>query len=281
MTETVTIADPPAELRTEVENAVAVAGSYARITCIEQRQALGADLQANKRLQNEVEEERLKIAKPLTEASRAVNALFKRMSTPLEQSETMMKRAALAWDDEQDRIKARAVREAARKADEEKARLAAEAEKQRAAGNVETAHAIEAAAQMVAPVPVVVEESKVAGEAHADVWRAEIVNLDELLLELSPATNTRALLNADERMQCCDFFAKLFAPRARSLKNALSILASARSASASSNRVPLDPKGPAMKFDHKSSLDRQDRQRAVHRGDRGRHRTALPSARST
>ena len=220
MTETVTIADPPAELRTEVENAVAVAGSYARITCTEQRQALGADLQANKRLQNEVEEERLKIAKPLTEASRAVNALFKRMSTPLEQSETMMKRAALAWDDEQDRIKARAVREAARKADEEKARLAAEAEKQRAAGNVETAHAIEAAAQMVAPVPVVVEESKVAGEAHAEVWRAEVYNLAALL---GPEFCLTVNLNGDEIRECEAFFSKLFAPRARALKNALSI----------------------------------------------------------
>lgn len=223
MAETLLIADPPEALTEQVNTAVAVAASYKTITCTEQRQALGADLQANKRLQNEVEGERLKIAKPLTEASRAVNALFKRMSTPLEQAETMMKRAALIWDDEVDRQKARAVREAARKADEERQRLTAEAEKARKAGQAETAHAIEAAAQMVAPVPVVVEESKVAGEAHADVWRAEIVNLDELLLELSPATNTRALLNADERMQCCDFFAKLFAPRARSLKNALSI----------------------------------------------------------
>lgn len=221
MSESIVVADPPAELRESVENAVAVAATYGQITCAEQRAAVGNDLKVNKRLQAAVEEERLKIAKPLTEASRAVNALFKKMSTPLEAAELAMKRAAIRWDEEIDRQKMRAYREAARKADEEKARLANEAAAQRTAGNIETAHAIEQAAQFVAPVPVAVPEAiKVDGESTREVWRAVVFDS----LALCRAIGDRQVgLSVAETIEIEEFFAKLFGPRARALHDALSI----------------------------------------------------------
>ena len=224
MTETVTIADPPEELREQVTNAVACAASYSAITMPEQRRAIGADLSANKALQNRVEQERLLIAKPLTEASRAVNALFKRMSEPLEAAERLMKRAALAWDAEEDRKKAAAYREAARVADAERMRLEEIARQAKADGNVETAAAISAAAQMVAPVPVASEQVKIEGEAHAEIWRAEVINLGILFAVLAGDAGPHHVpLSDDEEDQCIAFFAKLFGPRARALKGALSI----------------------------------------------------------
>src|ERR1700675_2256379 len=104
--ETINIADPPEALREQVDTAIAVALTYATITGPEHRRSVGEDLRANKRLQNEIEAERVKISGPLNQAFKAVNALFKRMSDPLEAAELAMKRAALAYDTEEDRKKA-------------------------------------------------------------------------------------------------------------------------------------------------------------------------------
>lgn len=222
MSETIVVESPPDALREEVENAVAVASTYGAITCVEQRQAVGNDLRANKALQNRVEAERLKIATPLTLASRALNTLFKRFSEPLEAAERGMKRAALAWDQEEDRRKMREYREAARKADEEKARLAAAAAEQKAAGNAEVAHALTEAAALVTAAPVVVEQAKVEGEAHQTIWRAECYAplLTMLALVSDPP---RVQLSQDEEAALAEFLSKLFGPRARSLRDAMQI----------------------------------------------------------
>lgn len=178
---TITVASPPEELEQRVTAAVALGNSYAAVASPEAREVLGLDLQANKALQNTVEGERVKITKPINEGLRAVNALFKKMSMPLEEAERKMKQAAITWDQEQARIQREAEAAAARKADEEKRRLAQLAEAERVKGNAETAHAITEAAQMVAPVPVLAPARvKVAGESTAELWHAQVDDLREL-----------------------------------------------------------------------------------------------------
>jgi hypothetical protein len=221
MSETINVGDPSPELVETVATLVAVAGSYAGgLTCVEQRTAIGNDLRDNKRLQKLVEDERVKITGPINVGLRAVNALFKRMSEPLETAERTMKRVALAWDTEQDRIKARAVREAARIADEERAKLREAANIAGAEGKHEVAHALAEAAQMIAPVPVAVEQAKVEGEAHQIIWRAECFD-DKLVCR---AIGDGSLgLTEDEQAECRHFFAQLFRKRAAALHDALNI----------------------------------------------------------
>lgn len=177
----ITVGAPPEELTKRVTAAVALANSYSAVTCAEAREALGLDLQGNKSLQATVEGERVKITKPINEGLRAVNALFKRMMAPLEDAEIKMKRAALAWDNEQRRIQQEAAADAARKADEEKRRLALLAQAEEAVGNVEAAHVIRDAVAMVAPIPVSMPTpARVSGESTANLWHAEVDDLREL-----------------------------------------------------------------------------------------------------
>lgn len=179
MSETITIGAPAPELLGRAEDALAIAKSYT-IDCVEMRTAAAEDLQNVKRIAKEIDEQRKTITGPLDLAKKRVMDLFRRPAEFLEQAEATLKRACLTWDQEQDRIHRQAQAEAARAADAERKRLADEAAKQQAAGNTETAHAIAAAAQMVAPVPVVLERPKIAGESTREVWRAEVTDLIEL-----------------------------------------------------------------------------------------------------
>jgi hypothetical protein len=88
----------------------------------------GEDLRQIKTLQKDVEAQRTGIVKPLNDAVKAVNALFKAPTEYLEQAETTLKRALLGWTSEQERLAAIARAQAEAEAEAERARLAAEAE---------------------------------------------------------------------------------------------------------------------------------------------------------
>ncbi|TFZ03097.1 hypothetical protein EZ313_17955 [Ramlibacter henchirensis] len=86
----------------------------------------GEDLQAVKALQHEVEAQRVAITRPLNEALRAVNALFRAPKQFLEEAEAMLKRAMLAYTAaERERLEAERS-EAQQRQCEEQARLAGE-----------------------------------------------------------------------------------------------------------------------------------------------------------
>ena len=211
---TIVVGSPPATLQGDVAAMAALASSYV-VNCPEAREAIGLDLQRNKSLQKTVEGERVKITKPINDGLRAVNELFKKLSGPLEAAEAMMKSAALGWDNEQRRIKHEAEAEAARKADEERKRLAAIEARERAAGNAEAAQVIKEAAEMVAPVPVVMPPPvKVAGEATRELWHAVVDDLDALCLAVGTGKVSRE--NVLPNMPTLN-------SQARSLKGTLSI----------------------------------------------------------
>lgn len=176
MSEVITVGAPPPELLTSAESMLAIAKSY-RIDCVELREAAADDLKRVKALAKDLDAQRRSITKPLDEAKARVMELFRRPAEFLELAERTIKRACLAWDDEQDRKRREAEAQAARRADEERKRLQAEAAAQHKAGNVETAHAIIQAAQFVAPTPVVSEQPKIAGEAKRETWHAEVEDI--------------------------------------------------------------------------------------------------------
>jgi hypothetical protein len=204
MNETLTIGTPSPELLVRAEDALALAQSY-RIDCVEMRTAAAEDLQRVKALAKEVDEQRKGITGPLDLAKKRVMDLFRKPAEFLELAETTIKRACVKWDLEQERQRREAQAAAAAAADAERRRLADEAERQRVAGNTETAHAIAAAAQMVAPISVASDKPKIAGESMRELWRAEVTDIvalaravadgkasSECLLPNMPALNAQA-----------------------------------------------------------------------------------------
>lgn len=172
MSETIVIGSPSPALLSDAENLLDVAKSYV-IDCTEMRVAAADDLKRVKALAKDLDEQRKEITVPLDLAKKRVMDLFRKPAEFLATAEATLKRACLTWDDEQEKKRREAEREAARKADEEKRRLEAEAKKAEAAGQIETAHAIKEAAAFVAPAPVAPEAPKIAGEATREVWRAQ------------------------------------------------------------------------------------------------------------
>lgn len=176
MSETIVVGTPAPELLVRAEDMLAVAQSY-KIDCIELREAASEDLKRVKGLAREIDDQRKEITGPLDLAKKRVMDLFRKPAEFLERAEITIKNACIAFDREQERIRREQQAEAARAADAERKRLSDEAAAQAKAGNAETAHAIEQAAQMVAPVPVVIDRPRIAGEAMREVWRAEVTDL--------------------------------------------------------------------------------------------------------
>src|SRR5574337_337070 len=137
MAETVVVASPSPELLAHAEGMLEVAQSY-RIDCVELREAAAEDLKRVKTLAKDLDTQRRDITRPLDLAKSRVMELFRRPTEYLERAERAIKKACLAWDDEQERIRREAHAEATRKADEERKRLEAAAAEQRQRGNVET-----------------------------------------------------------------------------------------------------------------------------------------------
>ena len=170
--QTITVGSPDPAALARASEMLQVAKGYS-ITCVEMREAASEDLKRCKGIAKDLTEKRVAITRPLDEAKARVMDLFRAPLAYLEQAEAALKRACLQWDQEQDRIRREAEAEANRKADEERKRLAEAAAKEKAAGNAETAHAIEQAAQFVAPIPVAATTTKIAGESTREVWSAE------------------------------------------------------------------------------------------------------------
>lgn len=189
---------------------------------------LGADeLQGIKAKWAKLEEQRTAITKPINDALRAVNALFKGPQDLLKRAEDLLKGKLIGYDNEQRRIAA----EAQRKADEEarRQREAQEAEARRlqeaaaaaalaaanaaAKGDTQTA-AIENAkaqraqdesnvaatsAQLVVAAPVVAEVPKVKGLSTATTVDFEVTSLHDLAAHIVAHPELINLLEANDK----------------------------------------------------------------------------------
>jgi hypothetical protein len=183
MTEIVTTVEAPdaAALTTRAQQAL----DFARDIVIDSDpmlQVAAGELQTIKSKAKTLEEQRVAITKPLLEAKRRVDDLFRKPLEYLAEAEGVLKSAINGYqrriEDEKRRERA-AAEEAARK---EAKRLAELAAKQAAAGREEKAAETLARAEAVqmAPSPVV-EAPKVAGISTRRLYRAQVVDKAALL----------------------------------------------------------------------------------------------------
>lgn len=155
----------------------------------------GSDLRKIKALASDVETERTKITKPMNDALKAVNDLFRPAKEFLERAEVILKDRMLSWSEAQERIAAQerkrvaALEEAERKRiEEEQIRLLREAADAQAEGDSEMAAKLaeEADAKSieasVISMPMEVAPARsVQGISTRVTWSAEVTDLKVLL----------------------------------------------------------------------------------------------------
>jgi glutamyl/glutaminyl-tRNA synthetase len=166
-------------------------------------------LKSIKALLKGIEDARTRVTKPLNEALKQVNAQAKDASAPLATAESQIKRAMIAFDEDQARIR----REEQRKADEaarkEQEKLRERAEKAAAAGKVEkAAELVQRAETVVAPV-IQREAPKVTGVSMRETWHAECFDLPALVKAIAEGRAPVSLVMAND---------KVLGAQARSLK---------------------------------------------------------------
>lgn len=167
------------EITAQTDQLLQVASSY-RVTSADEYANAGEELKRIKAAAKRLDEIRKTMTKPLDTAKRAIMDFFREPEAKLQRAESGIKRAMLAYSEEQERIRRedqRKAEEAARKARE---KLEAQAAKAAAAGKVERAAELEQrAATVVAPV-IQREAPKVTGIATREVWKFEIVDRSAL-----------------------------------------------------------------------------------------------------
>jgi hypothetical protein len=125
-----------------------------------------------------IEDARTRITKPLNETLREVNAQAKTAAAPFLADEQTIKRAMIAFSDEQDRRRREEQRRLDEKAEADRRRLLEAAQRNEAKGNTAKADAFEErAAQVVAPVAQTAAP-KVAGISVPEVWDFEVTDED-------------------------------------------------------------------------------------------------------
>lgn len=127
-----------------------------------------------------IEDARTRITKPLNDALRETNAQAKTAAAPFLADEIVIKRAMIAYSDEQDRLRVEQQRRDNEAADRERRRLQEIADRAAAKGQENKSEAFaDRAAQVVAPVAQQAAP-KVGGIAIPKVWQFEIT--DEALI---------------------------------------------------------------------------------------------------
>jgi hypothetical protein len=148
--DSVALTRPDPALIQSAEQYLALAcNSYASITTGDECEAAAEDLKSIKARQQALEEARTKITRPLLEAQRAVNALFKGPADMLAQAEQIVKRGILTYQAEEERKRREAEAAAAEAARKERAKLEAQAAKAAASGKLEKAEALQATAASI------------------------------------------------------------------------------------------------------------------------------------
>lgn len=167
------------ELTQETDQLLTVATNY-RVTTPAEYARAGDELKRIKATAKRLDEIRKSMTKPLDTAKRAILDFFREPEAKLQRAESGIKRAMLAYADEQERIRREEQRKAEEAARKQREKLEAQAAKAAAAGKIEKAEELEQrAACVVAPV-IQREPPKVTGVATREVWRFEIVDASQV-----------------------------------------------------------------------------------------------------
>lgn len=155
----------------------------------------GEELRNVKAQQKEVEAARVSITKPLNDALRNTNAVFGKAAAKWDQAETVIKRAMLKYQDEQDALAREAQAAADKAAQVQRLTLMAEAavafkeaEAAAAAGNMdahaaalETANAANTMSEVITFTPAVVAAPKLSGISTRKTYGALVTNFKVLV----------------------------------------------------------------------------------------------------
>lgn len=167
------------ELAEQTDQLLQIASSY-RVTTAAEYTAAGEELKKVKAAAKRLDEIRKSMTKPLDAAKRAIMDFFREPETKLQRAESGIKRAMIAYSEEQERIRREEQRKAEEAARKEREKLEAQAAKAAAAGKIERAEQLEQrAATVVAPV-IQREAPKVTGLATREVWKFEIIDASAL-----------------------------------------------------------------------------------------------------
>lgn len=144
----------------------------------------GAILREVKGLGKELEEKRTSITKPINQALREINALFKPAKAWLADAEQHLKSKMLQFQNEQARIARELQAEADALARKERAKLERRAAKAEAKGKTKKAEALSQVAETTTAPVVKSAAPKVAGIARRETWKAEVMDMEALLVHI-------------------------------------------------------------------------------------------------
>lgn len=163
------------ELAAQTDQLLQIATTY-RVTSPVEYENAGEELKKVKAAAKRLDEIRKSMTKPIDMAKKAIMDFFREPEAKLQRAEAGIKRAMIAYADEQERIRREEQRKAEEAARKEREKLEAQAAKALASGKVEKAEQLEQrAATVVAPV-INREPPKVAGVNTREVWKFEITD---------------------------------------------------------------------------------------------------------
>lgn len=169
-------ADPDVkELTAQSAQLLALSSTY-KVATADQYNGAGDELKRVKAAQKRLDDLRKSMTRPLDAAKKAIMDFFRAPEDQLARAESGIKRAMIAFSEEQERIRREEQRKAEEAARKERERLEAQARKAAESGKTEKAEQLEErAAAVVAPV-IQREAPKVSGVNLRDVWLFEITD---------------------------------------------------------------------------------------------------------
>ncbi len=174
------IKHPDEALFHESEEALQIA-RVQKIASPEMAVAAAEDLKDVKALARQVNEKRLAITRPLNDALKEVNALFKPAKEWLSEAEAVLKGKLLEFQNEQDRIARELQAEADALAKKEREKLERRAAKAEAKGKAEKAEVLRQVAETKTAPIIESAAPKLAGISRRETWKAEITDKRLLL----------------------------------------------------------------------------------------------------
>lgn len=146
---------------------------------------------------NELDEREKTITKPINDSLKAIRDLFRGPKDLLQKAEAALKRGILTYQQEEERKRQEAQREAERAAEAERQRLAKLAVKAEERGDTAKAEQFQERAAVVVPPIVQSEKPKVAGIATRKDWKAEVTDLSALIKAVAEGKAPARLLKVD------------------------------------------------------------------------------------
>jgi colicin import membrane protein len=176
--ESVAIARPDPLLIQSVDEFLSIARlSYGQISTAHQCEAAAEGLKSIKARQKQLEDARTSITKPLVDAQRAVNNLFRAPQETLAEAERIIKRGILSYQDAEERKRLEAEAAPAEALRKEREKLEAQAARAQASGKHEKAEALRiTAAEIPERMEIAATIAKVTGLASRSNWRAELLD---------------------------------------------------------------------------------------------------------